>query len=73
MNLEQLNRIITDKFWSKDMLLAISKGFTGHHQVVCAILDNKGGNEFLTSKGRFHFGVSRLFVANKTGYTVLKR
>ena len=53
------------------MLTAISKGFVGHHQVACAILDNKGGNEFLTSKGGCHFGVRRVFLENETGDGVI--
>jgi hypothetical protein len=71
MNPEQLNRIVTDTFWSNNMLTAISKGFVGHHQVACAILDNNGGNEFLTSKGGCHFGVRRVFLENETGDGVI--
>lgn len=43
------------KSWNAMPLSTIARAYAGHHQIVNAIIQNKGGYEFLHTKGGLHF------------------
>ena len=49
----------------------MSQAFTRHHQIVCAILENKGDNSYLTTKGGLSYGVRKQFVNDVEGEGVV--
>ena len=68
---EQLNKAVI-KVW-KDMsaLPAISRGFAGHHQVVCAMLAHDGDNNYLNESKGTSFNVRAHYVTNEAGDGVM--
>ena len=56
------------RVWNDErIILPISRGFAGHHQLVSAILENEGDNKYLTQKGGISYGVRKCYVADETG------
>ena len=51
--------------------VAMSRAFAGHFQVVCAILENNGDNNFLSDKQGLSFGIRKMFVADQDGKGVI--
>ena len=45
----------------------MAKSFAAHHQIVCAILDYEGDNDFLHEKGGLSFGIRRAFCQSEEG------
>ena len=45
----------------------MSRGFAGHHQVVCSMLEHNGDNGYLKEKKGTSFGVRRHFIENEEG------
>jgi hypothetical protein len=49
--------------WDELPLLTIARSYAGHHQIVNAIAQSKGGDDFLREKGGLHCGIRQAFVA----------
>ena len=47
---EELNKTVMKVWRDESTLPAISRGFAGHHQVVCAILEHEGDNNYLIER-----------------------
>ena len=62
---EELNKSVMIIFNDKEKLPAMSRGFSGHHQVVCSLLEHNGNNTYLKEKRGTSFGVRRHFVENE--------
>ena len=62
---EELNKSVMIVFKDKENLPAMSRGFAGHHQVVCSLLEHNGNNTHLKEKRGTSFGVRRHFVENE--------
>jgi len=68
---EQLNQSVM-KVWNDNTnLVAMSRAFAGHSQIVCAILEHKGDNKYLSEKGGLSFGVRRTYVCDREGEGVI--
>ena len=61
----ELNKVVNVVFDDKDNLPAMSRGFARHHQVVCAVLEHSGNNDYLKEKTGISFGVKRHFIENE--------
>ena len=56
------------KVWHNDKnRSAMARAFAAHHQIVCAILNNSGDNNYLSKKGRLSFGIWRIYQENEAG------
>ena len=68
---EQLNQTVR-KVWNDERnTVAMSRAFAGHHQIVCAILQNNGDNSYLSRKGGLSFGIRKNFVCDEEGEGVV--
>ena len=68
---EELNKTVMKVWRNESTLPAISRGFAGHHQVVCAILAHDGDNSYLNESKGMSFGVRGHFVTNEAGDGVM--
>ena len=60
------------KIWVDERNLpAISRSFSGHCQMIVAILDNKGGNNYLSERGGISFGIHKCFMTSSEGDDVI--
>ena len=60
------------KIWADERNLpAITRSFSGHHQMVLAILDNKGDNNYLSERGGISFGIRKCFMTSPEGDGVI--
>ena len=62
---EELHKAVTKVFEDKDNLPAMSRGFAGHHQVVCSVLEHDSDNTYLKERKGTSFGVRRHFVEDE--------
>lgn len=51
--------------------VAMSRAFAGHSQVVCAILENNGDNNYLSEKKGLSFGIRKMFVPDEDGTGII--
>lgn len=64
---EELHRAVMT-VWNDDThLVAMSRAFAAHHQIVCAIMECEGDNNYLNDPKGMTFGVRRTFVATRDG------
>ena len=57
---------LADKVWKdKTDLVAISRGWMSHYQIIAATLKMNGDNSYLHNKGGLDFGVRVLYHANE--------
>ena len=68
---EQLNQTVMKVWHDKTNLVAMSRAFAGHSQIVCAILKHEGDNKYLSEKGGLSFGVRKTYVCDQEGEGVL--
>lgn len=59
---EELYRL-AKQAWDELPLSTIARSYAGHHQIVNAIAQSKGGDDFLREKGGLHCGIRQAFVA----------
>lgn len=59
---EELFRL-AKQAWDELELSTIARSYAGHHQIVNAIAQSKGGDDFLREKGGLHCGIRQAFVA----------
>ena len=52
-------------FEDEVLLPAMSRTFTAHSQIVCAILDHGGDSNYLSARGGMSFGVRRMFMTDE--------
>ena len=68
---EELHNAVISVFNDTDNLPAMSRGFAGHHQVVCSVLEHDGDNTYLKEKSvRFPSMKSRGCHPRQDGKTV---
>jgi len=63
---EELFQLAT-KAWEELPLSTVARSFAGHHQIVNAIAQCKGGDEFVREKGGIHCGIRQAFVPYYAG------
>jgi hypothetical protein len=63
---EELFQLAT-KAWEELPLSVIARSYAGHHQIVNAIAQCKGGDEFVREKGGIHCGIRQAFVPYYAG------
>ena len=68
---EELNKTVMKVWRDESTLPAISRGFAGHHQVVCAILEHEGDNNYLNESKGTSFGVRTFYTTNEDGNGVM--
>jgi hypothetical protein len=59
---EELFRL-AKQAWDELPESTIARSYAGHHQIVNAIAQSKGGDDFLREKGGLHCGIRQAFVA----------
>jgi len=64
---EQLNESVMKVWNDQKNIVAMSRSFAGHSQIVCSILEHKGDNKYLSEKGGLSFGVRRSYICDKDG------
>ena len=64
---EQLNQTVMKVWNDKTNLVAMSRAFAGHSQIVCAIIEHKGDNKYLSEKGGLSFGVRKTYICDEDG------
>ena len=64
---EQLYETVMKVWQDPANLIAISRSFAGHWQIVCAAMHHKGDNMYLKEKGGLSFGIRRTFIGNERG------
>ena len=60
---KSMMKILADKI----NLPAILRSFSGHHQMVLVILDNKGDINYLSERGGISFGIRKCFMTSPEG------
>ena len=68
---EQLNQTVMKVWNDKTNLVAMSRAFAGHSQIVCAIIEHKGDNKYLSEKGGLSFGVRKTYICDEDGEGVI--
>ena len=68
---EQLNQTVNKVWNDEDNIVAMSRAFAGHHQIVCSILHHNGDNSYLSKKGGLTFGIRKTFVRDHEGEGVI--
>ena len=54
------------KVWFDETNLpALARSYAGHHQLVCAVLANKGGNDYLNETKGLSFGIRKTFMTTE--------
>ena len=64
---EQLHQTVMKVWNNKSHRYAMSKAFAAHPQLVSAILEHKGDNNYLSEKGGLSFGIRRTYHRNEEG------
>ena len=64
---EQLHATVQKVWNNTNHRHAMAKAFAAHPQIVCAIIEHKGDNNYLTEKGRLSFGIRRTYQCNENG------
>ena len=67
MTEERLYETLKIFFWEKKCLPAVSRDYSGHHQISFSILEHKGDNNFRTERKGISFGVQSTFVTTQEG------
>lgn len=62
---EELHKAVMRVWEDERNLIAMSRAFSGHHQIVCAIMEHKGDNNYLKDGKGMSFGIRRTFVATQ--------
>ena len=57
--------------WANMPLSTIARAYAGHHQIVTAILEHAGSNEFLRQRGGMHYGIRKRYAATEEGVDVV--
>ena len=60
------------KVWNdRRNLPDLARSYAGHHQIVCAMLENDGGNDYLRERKGLSFGVRKAFMTTEDGEGVM--
>ena len=60
------------KIWNdKSNLPALARAYSAHHQIVCAMLESNGGNDYLRERKGLSFGVRKAFMTTEDGEGVI--
>ena len=62
---EELHQAVMKVWNDPNNAIAMSRAFAGHSQIVCAILENNGDNNYLSEKKGLSFGIRKMFVADE--------
>ena len=68
---EELNKTVMNVYNNKDHLPAIARAFAGHNQIVCAIIENNGDNNYLSKRKGLSFGIRRCYITDEEGEGVI--
>ena len=64
---EQLHSTVM-KVWNNDIhKQAMARAFAAHPQIVCAIIEHNGDNNYLSEKGGLSFGIRSTYKCNEEG------
>ena len=69
---EELNKTVTQVWENEANILAMSRAFAGHHQIVLSIMHHNGDNKYLSEKGGLSFGVRKTYVPDHEGKGVIE-
>ena len=64
---EQLHATVQKVWNNNNHRHAMAKAFAAHPQIVCAIIEHEGDNNYLTEKGGLSFGIRRTYRCNENG------
>ena len=67
LSIDQLIETVLRVFNDRTHLVAMGRAFAGHHQIVCAIMECKGDNNYLKERKGMSFGIRRTFVSTADG------
>ena len=68
---EELYRLVKKVFFNSDNLPALARAYAGHHQIVCAVLECEGGNEYLSKRKGMSFGIRKSYMTSADGEGVM--
>ena len=68
---DELHKSVMQIWADERNLPAITRSFSGHHQMVMAILDNKGDNNYLSERGGISFGIRKKIMTSLEGDGVI--
>ena len=68
---EQLHEAVMSVWNDPNNIVAMSRAFAGHSQIVCSILENNGDNNYLSDKKGLSFGIRKMFVADADGSGII--
>ena len=72
MKEEQLNQAVMKVWNDQKNIVAMAQSFTGHLQIVLAILvANSGNSKYLSERGRLSFGIRCTFISDLEGEGVV--
>jgi len=52
-------------------MAALARAYSDHHQIVCAMLESNGGNDYLRERKGLNFGVRKAFMTTEDGEGVM--
>ena len=68
---EELFRLVKKVFYNSNNLPALARAYAGHHQIVCAVLECEGGNEYLSKRKGMSFRIRRSYMKTTNGEGVM--
>ena len=68
---EELHDAVMSVWNDPNNIVAMSRAFAGHSQIVCAILENNGNNNYLSDKKGMSFGIRKMFVPDADGSGII--
>ena len=68
---EELHETVKKVWNDKSNLPALAKAYSAHHQIVYAILDSNGGNDYLRKRKGLSFGMRKAFMTTEDGEGVM--
>ena len=64
---DELDKIVKSVFLNTDNLVSFARAYAGHWQMICAIVENEGKNNYLRSKGGRHFNICANYIQMEDG------
>ena len=67
LTVERIYETMKNVFGDNNWLPEVSRSYAGHHQIYCAIIEQKGNNNYLTERKGASFWVRSRFVTTLEG------
>jgi hypothetical protein len=64
---EEIFKTVQHVWKEKRNLPSIARAYCHHHQIACAILHHKGGNQYITERKGMHFGIRQCYMESADG------